>query len=156
MNWRYSEGLPPLLAGGEPGLNTGMGGCQILATSLAAECRIMGTPASIQTIPTNANNQDVVSMGCIAAKMTQALLPKVWTLLAIEAIALAQAADHREEGTMGTAYLDLHDRIRAISPELKEDRPLFEEIKAVAALLQSEDVQNACLAPRAPVTHRDA
>ena len=62
VNWRYSRGLPPLLAAGAPGLNTGFGGAQLLATSLAAEARLLGTPASIQTIPTNANNQDVVSM----------------------------------------------------------------------------------------------
>jgi histidine ammonia-lyase len=57
VNWRYSRGLPPLLAAGEPGLNTGFGGAQLLATSLAAEARLLGTPASIQTISTNANNR---------------------------------------------------------------------------------------------------
>ncbi len=145
VNWRYSMGLPPLLAGGAPGLNSGMMGCQILATSLAAECRIMGMPASIQTIPTNANNQDVVSMGTVAAKMTQELLPKVWTLLAVESMAVAQAGAHREAGTMGTAYRDLQDRVFALSPQLEEDRPLFDEIKAVSEMLQSETVQQACL-----------
>ena len=148
MNWRYSMGLPPLLAGGEPGLNSGMAGCQLLATSLAAECRILGTPASIQTIPTNANNQDVVSMGCIAAKMTREVLPKTWTILAIEAIALAQAADHRDDGTMGDAFRQLYTKIRAISPRLHEDRPLFEEIKAVSAMLQSDETQKSCLTTR--------
>lgn len=148
MNWRYSEGLPPLLAGGAPGLNSGMAGCQLLATSLAAECRILGTPASIQTIPTNANNQDVVSMGCIAAKMTQQLLPKLWTLTAIEAMALAQAADHRDEGIMGGAYQKLYDLVRSVSPTLEGDRPLFEEIAAISERLQSSEAQEACLAPR--------
>ena len=150
MNRRYSAGLPPLLAGGVPGLNSGMAGCQILATSLAAECRILGTPASIQTIPTNANNQDVVSMGCIAAKMTRELLPKIWSLAAIEAMALAQAADHRAEGTMGGAYQDLHGRIRDVSPQLEEDRPLFEDIAAVSAMLQSGLTQQSCLGSRVP------
>src|SRR5437868_12549282 len=96
MNWRYSRGLPPLLAGGPPGLNSGLAGAQLLATSLAAEARLLGTAASIQTISTNANNQDVVSMGCIAAKMTRTAVPLLWKLLAIEAIALAQAADLRK------------------------------------------------------------
>ncbi|MBC8453678.1 aromatic amino acid lyase [PVC group bacterium] len=148
MNWRYSMGLSPLLAGGEPGLNSGMAGCQLLATSLAAECRILGTPASIQTIPTNANNQDVVSMGCIAAKMTNQVLPKLWTLTAIEALALSQAAEQRDEGTMGKAYQALHDKVREISPSLKEDRPLFEDIKKISSMLQSEEAQNALLNPR--------
>ena len=84
-----------MLAGGAPGLNSGFSGAQLLATSLAAEARLLGTPASIQTISTNANNQDVVSMGCHAAKMTRAVLPLVWKILAIEVLALVQAADLR-------------------------------------------------------------
>ena len=88
VNWRYSRGLSPMLAGGAPGLNSGFSGAQLLATSLAAEARLLGTAASIQTIPTNANNQDVVSMGCIAAKMTRSVLPLCWKIIAIEALAL--------------------------------------------------------------------
>jgi len=156
MNWRYSMGLPPLLAGDEPGLNSGMAGCQLLATSLAAECRILGAPASIQTIPTNANNQDVVSMGCIAAKMTCQVLPKLWTLTAIEGLALAQAAEYRDEGTMGEAYLNLYNEIRTISPKLDEDRPLFEDINAVSAMLQSGTVQNSLLLPRKALSDDNA
>src|SRR5207244_8065792 len=101
LNWRYSRGLPPMLAGGAPGLNSGLAGVQLLATSLAAEARLLGVAASIQSIPTNANNQDLVSMGCTAAKMTRAVLPLVWKLAASEAIALAQAADYRSNRVLG-------------------------------------------------------
>jgi histidine ammonia-lyase len=148
VNWRYSRGLPPLLAAGAPGLNTGFGGAQLLATSLAAEARLLGTPASIQTIPTNANNQDVVSMGCIAAKMTRTTLPLVWKLLAIEALALAQAADHRgRDKVLGGDYRKLYDLVRSVSPALQCDRPLTEDIQRVTALLQSEAAQEQCLSP---------
>jgi histidine ammonia-lyase len=147
LNWRYSRGLPPLLAGGEPGLNSGLAGAQLLATSLAAEARLLGTPASIQTISTNANNQDVVSMGCTAAKMTRAALPLLWKLVAIEAVALAQAADLRGGDVMGGDYRKLYDVVRGVSPQLKSDRPLSEEIAKVAELLQTEGVQQQCLAP---------
>ena len=147
VNWRYSRGLPPLLAGGTPGLNSGLAGAQLLATSLAAEARLLGVAASIQTIPTNANNQDVVSMGCIAAKMTRATLPLLWKLVAIEAIALAQAADLRgRDEVMGGDYRKLHETVRSVSPRLQVDRPLAEEIVQVVALLQSEEVQQHCLA----------
>lgn len=146
VNWRYSRGLPPLLAAGAPGLNTGFGGAQLLATSLAAEARLLGTPASIQTIPTNANNQDVVSMGCIAAKMTRTTLPLVWKLMAIEAMALAQAADARgRDKVLGGDYRKLYELVRGVSPELKCDRPLAEDIGQVTALLQSEAAQQQCL-----------
>ena len=138
-----------LLAAGAPGLNTGFGGVQLLATSLAAEARLLGTPASIQTISTNANNQDVVSMGCIAAKMTRTALPLVWKLAAIEALALMQAADARgNDQVMGGDYRKLYDLIRGVSPRLQADRPLVEDIRRVMELLQSEDVQKQCLRPQ--------
>ena len=147
LNWRVNRGLPPLLAGGEPGLNSGLAGAQLLATSLAAEARLLGVPASIQTIPTNANNQDVVSMGCTAAKMTRAALPLVWKLAAIEALALAQAADlRRPREVMGGDYRKLYDVVRSVSPTLVGDRPLVDELERVAALLQSEQIQKHCLA----------
>jgi phenylalanine ammonia-lyase len=142
VNWRYSRGLPPLLAGGAPGLNTGFGGAQLLATSLAAEARLLGTPASIQTISTNANNQDVVSMGTHAAKMTRAVLPLCWKILAIETLTLMQAADLRApKRVMGGDYKKLHTLVREISPKLENDRPLAEDIRKVTALLQSAAVQ---------------
>jgi histidine ammonia-lyase len=146
VNWRYSRGLPPLLASGAPGLNTGFGGAQLLATSLAAEARLLGTPASIQTISTNANNQDVVSMGCIAAKMTRTVLPLLWKLIAIEALAVAQAADARgRDQVLGGDYRKLHDSVRQLSPELTADRPLNEDIARVTAWLQTEASQQTCL-----------
>jgi histidine ammonia-lyase len=147
LNWRYNRGLPPLLAGGKPGLNSGLAGAQLLATSLAAEARLLGVPASIQTIPTNANNQDVVSMGCIAAKMTRTALPLLWKLVAIQALALAQAADLRgRDRVMGGDYRKLYDVVRSVSPPLAADRAMVEDIQRVAALLQSEEAQLQCLA----------
>ena len=51
VNWRYSRGLPPLLAGGAPGLNSGLAGAQLLATSLAAEAGLLGTAAPFKQFP---------------------------------------------------------------------------------------------------------
>jgi histidine ammonia-lyase len=150
VNWRYSRGLPPMLSGGTPGLNSGLSGAQLLATSLAAEARLLGTPASIQTISTNANNQDVVSMGCTAAKMTRTVLPLLWKILAIESIMLAQAADARGCGkALGGDYRKFYELVRGISPKLENDRPLNEDIQRVTALLQSENTQQYCLRPQA-------
>jgi len=149
VNWRYSRGLPPMLAGAASGLNSGFSGAQLLATSLAAEARLLGTPASIQTIPTNANNQDMVSMGCIAAKMTRTMLPLLWKILAIEALAVTQAADLRgSEFVPGGDFQKLRELIRGVSPRLESDRPLNEDIQRVTALLQSETAQQDCLQPK--------
>jgi histidine ammonia-lyase len=149
VNWRYSLGLPPMLTGAtNPGLNSGFMGVQLLATSLAAECRVLSTPASVQTIPTNANNQDVVSMGTISARMTRAMLPKVWRLAAIQALALAQAADLRGGKIMGGDFRKLHWLVRSLSPKLTGDRPLFEDIAALATQMQADEAQRRLLAPR--------
>ena len=146
LNWKYSMGLPPLLTGGAPGLNSGMMGCQLLATSLVAEARGLGTPGSIQSIPTNANNQDVVSMGTTAAKMTRQVLPLLWKLLSVQTLALVQAADMRDDKKMmGSSYRKFYDMIRAVSPKLEDDRPLFEDIDRVVSLLKSGETQSALL-----------
>jgi len=152
VNWRYSHGLPPLLTGGDPGVNSGLAGAQLLATSLAAECRLLSAPASVQTIPTNANNQDVVSMGAISARMTRELTEKVWKIAAILALAQAQAADLRGlgGGAIGADYAKLHGLVRGVSDRLSTDRPLFEDIARIHDLLRSPETQNQLLPPRPP------
>ena len=87
-------------------------------------------------------------MGCTAAKMTRTALPLLWKLLAIEAIALAQAADARGcESVLGGDYRKLYELVRGVSPKLESDRPLFEDIQRVTNLLQTEDAQQHCLRP---------
>ena len=148
VNWRYSLGLPPLLSGGDSGLNSGFMGVQLLATSLAAECRMLSAPASVQTIPPNANNQDVVSMGTISARLTRDLVGKVWKLLGIQALALVQAADLRGGDVMGEHFREVHRLVRSVSEKLGNDRPLFEDIARVTALLQTDDAQRTLLPSR--------
>ena len=149
VNWRYSQGLPPMLSGAREGLNSGMMGCQLLATSIAAEARLLSLPASVQSIPSNANNQDVVSMGMSSAKLTRQVLPKVWTLLAINTLALCQAAEFRDDKNIFTSsFKILYDKVRKISPPLVEDRPLYEDIAAVRELLSNEEVQRECFSKR--------
>jgi histidine ammonia-lyase len=111
---------------------------------------MLSAPASVQTISTNANNQDVVSMGMISARMTRQLTEKVWKLAAIQALALAQAADLRGGDLMGKDYTKLHELIRGVSEKLSVDRPLVEDIIRVRALLESGDAQAQLLPPRPP------
>jgi histidine ammonia-lyase len=87
-------------------------------------------------------------MGCIAARMTRDMLPKVWKIAAIQALALAQAADLRGPNVMGRDFRKLHGLVRAVSPRLTIDRPLFEEIAAMAARLQTDAAQRPLLPPR--------
>ena len=87
-------------------------------------------------------------MGCIAAKMTRTALPLMWKLVAIEALALAQAADYRGPAAMGGDYRKLYDLVRGVSPKLESDRPLTEDIQRVTTLLQSDEARQECLRPQ--------
>jgi histidine ammonia-lyase len=80
--------------------------------------------------------------------MTRSAVLLMWKLLAIEALALAQAADLRPtSGVMGGDYRRLYEWVRGVSPKIAEDRPLAEDIGKVVSLLQSEQAQQDCLRP---------
>jgi len=129
---KYSLGLRPYLTQGLPGLNNGMMGVQLMATSLVAENRLHATPASIQSIPTNGNNQDVVSMGALAARKNMPLVKNTRRLLAVELFALCQAAEERGLDKLGRASRALYDYVRALVPALVEDRPLADDLRRLA------------------------
>ncbi|MCU0906400.1 MAG: aromatic amino acid ammonia-lyase [Rhodobacteraceae bacterium] len=94
---RLNDGLPAFLHRGRPGLNSGFMGAQVTATALLAELRAGGGAASIQSISTNGANQDVVSMGTIAARLVRKRLELTRHIHAILGLALAQAMDLRAE-----------------------------------------------------------
>ncbi|MEM6903002.1 MAG: aromatic amino acid lyase, partial [Pseudomonadota bacterium] len=109
-----------------------------------AEIRSQAVPASIQSIPTNANNQDVVTMGTIAARKVANLLPDVARILAIEALCMAQAMDLCEQQTGGASFspvaCQMRDFVREGAPFLTDDRPLSGEIEALASAFQQSDI----------------
>jgi tyrosine ammonia-lyase len=135
-----NNGLPAFLAGGTPGLDSGFMGAQVTASALLAEMRTKAVPASVQSVPTNANNQDIVSMGTIAARKTADLLNDCFKILAIEAMALTQAAELRAGGPPEPdperPLASWCAWVRAHSPALTTDRPLAGEIGELAARLQ--------------------
>ena len=73
LNRHLNYGLPEFLVAGQPGLNSGYAGAQYPATALIAENRTIG-PASTQSVPSNGDNQDIVSMGLIAARNARRVL----------------------------------------------------------------------------------
>jgi histidine ammonia-lyase len=128
---QLSLGLSPFLSGARPGLNNGLMGVQLVATSLVAENRLHATPASIQSIPTNANNQDLVSMGALAARKCLPVVENVQKLLAIELVALCQAAEERGVSRLGTASRMIYRHVRDLVAPLADDRALGEELLAL-------------------------
>ncbi|MFA8442728.1 histidine ammonia-lyase [Yoonia sp.] len=130
-----NRGLPAFLHLGAPGLNSGFMGAQVTATALLAEMRT-GTAASVQSISTNGANQDVVSMGTIAARQVQHKLDMLAQVQAILALCVAQAMDILAEDNtqlaFSTSALRLLNYVRDYSAPLIQDRPLGQDITALA------------------------
>ena len=130
---RLNGGLPAFLHQGLAGLNSGLMGAQVSATALLAEMRSIG-PACTQSISTNGANQDVVSMGTIAARLARDKLALMAEIVAILGISVAQAmdiTDRRREAGYSPRACAVRAWIRDRSVEITEDRPLGEEIAAL-------------------------
>lgn len=137
---QQNGGLPAFLHAAPSGLNSGFMGAQVTASALVAEMRTLALPASVQSIPTNANNQDVVPMGTIAARKTARLLDLAWLVLAIDAMILVDAAELRSRETDARAFAgesrNLIAWIRSRVAPLLEDRPLANDISSLAGALE--------------------
>jgi len=137
-----SNGLPAFLHGGRDAVSSGFMGAQVTASALVAEIRTRAVPASIQSVPTNANNQDVVSMGTIAARKTADVIDLLFQLLGIETLALAQAAEQRGGSALdgfAPASRRLVRWVRQTVPPLGDDRPMFVEIAGMAERLETAE-----------------
>jgi histidine ammonia-lyase len=137
LDARLNGGLPPFLVRGQPGLHSGFMGLQYCATTLAAEHAVLAAPASVRSIPTNANNQDVVPMGMLAARLAARVLDGVRQLIAIELLCGAQAIELRGVADAGAGTRVAYDLVRSVSPPLGEDRGLRRDVDAVVGLIES-------------------
>src|SRR3989442_896463 len=84
-------GLPPFLIRDEVGVRSGLMGLQYCASSTVADNAVLAHPASLGSVPTNANNQDVVGMGTVAVRHARRLLENARRVVAIELLAAAEA-----------------------------------------------------------------
>ncbi len=130
--------LPPFLASGNSGLFCGFMGGQYLATSIASENLGLAAPASINSIPSNGGNQDVVSMGLIAARKSLQLCENMSTMLAVHVTACNQAAYFLEREQFSPPIQQLHQKLDTIVSEYRDDVVLAEVIARVRAFLTSE------------------
>jgi histidine ammonia-lyase len=124
---RLNSGLPPFLAPSS-GLESGMMLYQYTAAALASENKVLAHPASADSIPTSANQEDHVSMGAIAARHARAVLANVERILAIELVVAAQALDLRLASDAaaslapGAGVAEALARVRAVVTHLDRDR----------------------------------
>jgi histidine ammonia-lyase len=137
MNPELSQGLPAFLTR-NPGLNSGLMMVQITAAALAAECRTLSNPASVQSIPTDAHQEDFVPMGMTAAWKARRILGNAQRVVASELIAAAQGLEFRKPLTPGEGVARLYGRVRELVPALEADRPVAPDVERVAGRLTQE------------------
>jgi histidine ammonia-lyase len=134
-NPALSIGLPPFLTKGA-GMMSGMMLSQYTADTLIVEQRILSMPASIQSIPAAADQEDFVSMGMNTAIKNAQILENAYGVLGIEFMAAAQALDFREF-TPGNGVQAARAVIRQTVDHLDEDRPLYPDHTRMMALVKS-------------------
>jgi histidine ammonia-lyase len=135
VNPGLSEGLPPFLteAGG---LNSGFMIPQYVAAALVSENKVLAHPASVDSIPTSAGQEDHVSMGNAAGLQAWQVLANSERALAIELLAGAQAVEFLAPLEPGVGARAVRAAVRELSPRLHEDRSLAEDIERVAATIR--------------------
>lgn len=149
VNPELSEGLPAFLTA-DPGLRSGYMMVQITAASLVAESRALAMPASIGSIPTDANQEDFVPMGMAAAFKARRILGNAQRVVAAELLCGAQGLEWLKPLTPGRGVGRLYQRIREAEPAiapLTEDRAPAEDLEQLAALVASGDLDPAILVP---------
>jgi histidine ammonia-lyase len=142
VNPSLSDGLPPFLVE-EGGLNSGFMIPQYVAASLVSENKVLAHPASVDSIPTSAGQEDHVSMGNASGLKALRVLDNAERTLAIELLAGAQAIEFLAPLRPGRGAQAAHDFVRTLSPRLHEDRSLASEIEHVAAAIRSGAVVDA-------------
>lgn len=136
VNPALSEGLPPFLAQGA-GLNSGFMMAQVTAASLVSENKVLAHPASVDSITTSGNKEDFVSMGMTAANKLRRVVENTRNVLAIEAMAVAQAIDFLAPLKTSKRGQAAHEVIREVCPTVEKDRVMYKDFARISELIAS-------------------
>ena len=140
VNPALNRGLPAFLTR-DAGLNSGLMIAQYTQAALVSENKVLAHPASVDSIPVSADQEDHVSMGTIAARKARSIADNVATVVAIELLAAYQAIDILDgEDKLGLATGKLFARLRKCVPPMDGDRMFIEDINALRALIRSNAV----------------
>ncbi len=138
LNPALSRGLNAFLAH-RPGLDSGFMIMQLSAAALVSENKVLAHPASVDSIPTSANQEDHVSMGSVSAIKLQQVLYNVQAALAIELIISAVALEQREYPS-SKALEAAKAALRKVVPTLKEDRVMYQDMQKALELVQNAEI----------------
>jgi histidine ammonia-lyase len=142
VNPSLNEGLPPFLAP-SAGLNSGFMLPQVTAAALVSENKVLAHPASVDSITTSGNKEDYVSMGMTAALKLRRVVDNTRYVLAIEAMAAAQALDFIAPLTTGKRGQKACAAIRSVSPKLEKDRAMYQDFERIAGVIASSRIAEA-------------
>jgi histidine ammonia-lyase len=148
VNPDLSQGLPAFLTT-DPGLSSGYMMVQITAAALVAESRTLAYPASIGSIPTDANQEDFVPMGMGAAFKARRILDNAVHVIATELLCAGQGLELLRPLTPGRGVGRLHEQLRGLQPAvppLGEDRPPAPDLERLARAIREGDFDPASLA----------
>ncbi|HWQ59336.1 MAG TPA: histidine ammonia-lyase [Clostridia bacterium] len=142
VNPALSNGLPAFLTR-RGGLNSGFMIAQYAAASMVSENKVLAHPASVDSIPSSANQEDHVSMGTTAAKKAASILDNARKVLAIELAAACQALYLRGGEGLAPATRAVYDEVRKAVPPVEEDVIMYPYLNAAEALVKSGEVNAA-------------
>jgi len=134
--------LPPFLTA-EPGLNSGFMIVHVTAAALASENKSLAHPASVDSLPTSANQEDHVSMATFAARRLQQMLANTGHIVAIELLAAAQGIEFLRPLASAPALEGVLRLVRSVSPAMMSDRSLARDIEAMHHLVAAGDIARA-------------
>jgi histidine ammonia-lyase len=136
LDEHQSNGLPPFLVHGS-GLNSGFMLVQYTAASLVSESKTLAHPASVDSIPSSAGQEDHVSMGMTSARHARDVVANAETVVALEALGAAQALDLRAPLEPGPATAAVHAAIRSRVPFFDADREFGPDIADAVDLVRA-------------------
>lgn len=132
FNPNLNKLLPPFINFGTLGLNLGMQGIQFTATSTTAENQMLSNSMYVHSIPTNNDNQDIVSMGTNSALIAKTVIDNAYQVQAIHMLALVQAIDYLQiADKLSDSTRHTYKAIRSIVPVFVEDKPKYEELALI-------------------------
>jgi len=138
LMYEEESGLPRFLTQ-EEGLNSGFMIAQYTAASLVSENKVLCHPASVDSIPTSAGQEDHVSMGSISARQAKDVLENVENVVAIELMSAAQGLEYHDRSP-GKGVKAAYDNVREYVEPLEKDRSLTRDIKKVKELIRSGEI----------------
>lgn len=139
VNPQLSAGLPAFLTA-DGGLNSGFMIVQYSAASMVSESKVYCHPASVDSIPSSANQEDHVSMGTTAARKARMVLDNSQKVLAIELFCATQGIYFRGEDKLGTAGKAVYEHVRKSVQPVKEDRVMYTEMAKFDAMVKNNEI----------------